>query len=231
MRTAKKNNRRRNYRNVNAARRTIELVTFDELTPEQQEKIIEGNYPQWLWDWYSYECNFLFEDEQSCCIEMYEEETNSPIDTEHLDFESDSYDNVYPGRNWDISQIFGGIRLSDNGYVFDVIPGGTDYKITESDSVVELTTEYAEEVDEKYDRYDDFYVDELEDIGIPPEVISEIKGLLANAQEFLDNMQRTANWYSDMMQNTDTEMIEAMLEDNEVEFIVDADGEPEFYKK
>lgn len=187
------------------AARTIEILTYDELTPEQQQYVIDNwsNMPKLaevIYEWHSEDEMFVYNDEVQFIADKYANAHNLGINPDKIYWQSNSQ-GPYP--EWELSQVFDDYSFEDaDGEWHDVEFYGRGTTVQSSC----------------------FAYDEL-----IPENQAIVDDITSAAQQFIDDVWQLIN---DICQSyPDDEWVQQTMEANPdaFEFTITADGEVKYF--
>ena len=140
------------------ASRTLEIFTFDELTPEQQDYVLQNwsdmrKLAEVIYDWYNDDIMFAYQDEKQYIADKYANQYGLSINPDKLYWQSNSQ-GPYP--EWDLSQVFDEYQLNDGTEIYFYGRGldveaetdswGEEVESPEIDEVVGHAQEYIDEM-------------------------------------------------------------------------------------
>ena len=187
------------------AARTLEILTYDELTPEQQQYVIDNwsNMPKLaevIYEWHSEDEMFVYNDEVQFIADKYANAHNLGINPDKIYWQSNSQ-GPYP--EWELSQVFDDYSFEDaDGEWHDVEFYGRGTTVQSSC----------------------FAYDEL--IPADQAIVDDITSA---AQQFIDDVWQLIN---DICQSyPDDEWVQQTMEANPdaFEFTISANGEVKYF--
>lgn len=206
-----------------AAARDAKILSFAELTPEQQEKAValvetNGKLSDLIYDWHSDDVMEIYHYEVQELAKKTTDEFGITINTDKLYWQSNSQG---PYSEWDLSKVFDSLyedtsdiewELSFYGKGLDVT-GYVDLYLPDEDG--DYSWEYDIEVDNS--RSDGG----LSEYNVDAAVCERVVAIVDGAQSFIDGVWRLVE---DVCTSyPDDEWIRDALEANEIEFLVDGD--------
>lgn len=202
----KKSVKSNKHRGIKASR-TLEIFTFDELTPEQQDYVLRNwsdmrKLADVIYDWYNEDIMFVYQEEKQYIADKYANQYGLSINPDKLYWQSNSR-GPYP--EWNLEQVF-------DDYGFD----GTDGEYY----AVEF---YGRGLDVQSDVSGAFYDD------ISAEDQAKVDEITSHAQEYIDEMWKYIN---DVCQAyPDGEWVAQCFENNpeSFEFTISDSGEVKYY--
>lgn len=190
--------KRRGRRSVKASR-TIEILTYDELTPEQKQYVIDNwsnmsKLAEVIYEWHGEDEMLIWKEESQFIADRYASQYGLSINPDKIYWQSNSQ-GPYP--EWDLSQVFDEYQLNDGTEIY-FYGSGLDVE-TETDS-------WGEEVESPE-------IDEV--VGHAQQFIDEIWSLINNiCQSYPDD-----EWAQESMESNP----------DAFEFTIGADGNPKYY--
>lgn len=210
-------NNRPTTRRFNEARRSIEVVTFDELTDEQKDKVVKdtlngGGHYHSVMRSFSVSENDYYEYRKDELVEQLEADTSLSVDGKKLYWNSNSQ-GWYP--EWRLSDVFG--QTDIDNVTIDFYGGslrGTTYVAYDEST-------------EEYEEFDT--IEELSNSGLADATtVNKVKETISKIEEFLSELDEIIRDYVDSY--PDYDFIYEELENNDFyEFTVYSDGTVKAY--
>lgn len=140
------------------AARTLDIYTWEELTPEQQDYVIQNwsdmrKLADVIYEWYNDDIMFAYQDEKQYIADKYANQYGLSINPDKLYWQSNSH-GPYP--EWDLSQVFDEYQLNDGTEIYFYGRGldveaetdswGEEVESPEIDEVVGHAQEYIDEM-------------------------------------------------------------------------------------
>jgi hypothetical protein len=207
--------------------RNIELLDWTELTPEQQDYVIDNwsnirKIADTMYDWFNEDTMMFYEENRDEIAQKYEKEYGLEINTEQLYWQSNSQ-GPYP--EWKLNKVFSDISGADAYVDYDIRFGGVGGLDVEDGVSIDIYIDDPEEDERIFDN--EYYLDELEQSpNVPIESFDKINNIIQGAQEFIDEFWNYVNeictsypdddWVRDMLDNN-PDVFDFYIKDNEVE--------------
>lgn len=205
------------------AARDITLLTFNELTPEQQQYVIDNcdelrPVANAVSEWFNTDIMEQYHYEVEELAKRYSDEYGLTIHYEKLYWQENSQ-GPYP--EWSLDQVF-------DTYYEDLEPGVEvsiefDGKYTSVRAYVEINAYDSDEYESDNVYLNDVYTESLDLVDLPESDKDEIMRIVTGAQKFIDEVWqliRDTCW-----ETPDDDWIRDMLANNEVfDFYVNEDG-------
>lgn len=140
------------------AARSLDIYTWGELTPEQQEYVIQNwsdmrKLAEVIYEWYDDDIMFVYQEEKQYIADKYADQYGLSINPDKLYWQSNSQ-GPYP--EWDLSQVFDEYQLNDGTEIYFYGRGldveaetdswGEEVESPEIDEVVGHAQEYIDEM-------------------------------------------------------------------------------------
>lgn len=202
----KKSVKSNKHRGIKASR-TLEIFTFDELTPEQQDYVLRNwsdmrKLAEVIDEWHSEDMMFGYNDEAQYIADQYASKYGLSINPDKLYWQSNSQ-GPYP--EWNFEQVF------------------DDYEFNGTDGEYYAVEFYGRGLDVQSDVSGAFYDD------ISAEDQAKVDEITSHAQEYIDEMW---NYINDVCQAyPDDEWAAQCMESNpeSFEFTISDSGEVKYY--
>lgn len=214
------------HRNMRESR-NMELLDWTELTPEQQDYVIDNwsnirKIADTMYDWFDEDLMFFYKEDVEEIAQKYEKEYGLEINTKNIYWQSNSQ-GPYP--EWRLNNIFSDIEGSDSEVDYEILfADERGFNVADCVSV----DIYVDDLDTGERIYDDQYtLDELEKSpNVPFETVDKINNIVQGAQDFIDEVWKRVNevctsypdddWVRDTLDNN-PDVFDFYIEDNEVE--------------
>lgn len=180
-------------RNIKESR-NIELLDWTELTPEQQDYIIDNwsnisKIANTIDDWFNEDLMFFYDENVEEMAQKYEKEYGLEINTKYLYWQANSQ-GPYP--EWELDKVFSDIADSDGEVDFEIIFSTVTGLNVDDCVCVDI---YVDDLDTGERIYDDQYtLDELEKSpNVPFETFDKINNIVQGAQDFINEFWNYVN--------------------------------------
>ena len=174
--------------------RNVELFSWDELTPKQQDYIIDNwqdirKIANTVYEWFNDDLMLFYEENRDELADKYEKEYGLKINTEQL-YWNESSQGPYP--NWQLNRVFSDISGTDTDVDYEIL--FADWKGFDVVNCVCVDI-YIDDTDNSERIYDNQYtLEELEASDtVSTETFDKINRIVQGAQKFIDEFWSYVN--------------------------------------
>lgn len=193
--------------------RNVELFSWDELTPKQQDYIIDNwqdirKIANTVYEWFDDDLMLFYEENRDELADKYEKEYGLKINTKQL-YWDESSQGPYP--NWQLNRVFSDISGADTDVDYEIL--FADWKGFDVVNCVCVDI-YIDDTDNSERVYDNQYtLEELEASDtVSTETFDKINRIVQGAQKFIDEFWRYV--YDICTSYPDDNWVRVMLDSN-----------------